>query len=950
MLDPQSLQEIYDAIQDVLLVFDHRELRILYANRAAQTITGYTEAELTELTFPHLFPEFSREDMRDLLVPQEVNQDARYATTLLSREGMRVSTEIRITSGQINRFPYSVCVARDTTGLLATELELSRSETLYHSLVAAMPDLLFRIRRDGTYLDFNVPESLGLPTPKREDIVGKKVEEVVPEHVTRLAMPAIERVLQTGKTETIEYEIEETNGTHHYEARFVVSVEDEVVAVVRDITKRKRAEEALRESEATARALLNAPVDSAMLVDRNWTVLDINHAAARELGRTVDAMIGASILDYLPPGVRQSYQTHAEQVFLTGRPVNYEDSCGGIDITHTIYPLFDTKGKVTRLALYGRDITRQKETEAVLRKERAILEGVAQATIRLLANHHGAAAIQEALGILGETTHVDRVFIFENHAHPLTGEMATSIRFEWTSGRVKRESENPFLQNLSWKEASLADVYSRLAGGEVIQNAEDLRQRILKLGPEISVWFNISSRLIVPIFANGQFWGFIGFDSQDTKRTWTEEEISVVRLLSASIGAAIERQQTEDNLRAEREFSDTLREIGMALTSTLDLDEVLGRLLVQAKRVMSYDGANAGLLDKGTACIVQAVGYDTVGLSPKDFIGKTFPADTTPLMHKLIRTGVPDICLDVQTNPDWIKSPETAWINSWLGVPIIARGKMVGFFSFDSAQKGAYGPEHIKLIMPIAWQAAIAVENATLFANVRELERTKSEMIRIASHDLRGPLTRLRMFTQRLTDQLGDRLAEDQPHDLAMIHEAADEMERMISDILSLEQIEARFREAQPISWNELIEQSLNALRLDLEAKHHRLTVDCDPALPEVRGDPVQLGHAIFNLIQNAIKYTPPGGKIAVHVFHRSYGGKPKVAFEVKDSGVGIPLEQQERLFEPFYRVEQPGTENISGRGLGLSVVRAAVDYHRGRVYIDSAPGEGSLFGFWIPV
>ncbi|HVO71116.1 MAG TPA: ATP-binding protein [Aggregatilineaceae bacterium] len=128
------------------------------------------------------------------------------------------------------------------------------------------------------------------------------------------------------------------------------------------------------------------------------------------------------------------------------------------------------------------------------------------------------------------------------------------------------------------------------------------------------------------------------------------------------------------------------------------------------------------------------------------------------------------------------------------------------------------------------------------------------------------------------------------------------------------------------------------------------MTVEYALTLPVVRGDPVLLGHAIFNLIQNAIKYTPPGGQIMIRVYQKNYGGKPKIAFEVQDNGVGIPLAQQEKLFEPFYRVQQAGIEDIPGKGLGLSVVRAAVEHHKGRVYVDSAPGEGSLFGFWVPV
>ncbi|HVO71115.1 MAG TPA: GAF domain-containing protein [Aggregatilineaceae bacterium] len=576
MLDQQNLLDFYDTIQDIILVLDCHGLRILHANRAAQAITGYTEAELTSLTLLHLYPELGHAESGDFIALLTANKETRWAATLFSSDGTPIRTEIRLALGTWHQVPCGVCVARDTT----------------------------------------------------------------------------------------------------------------------------------------------------------------NH----------------------------------------------------------------------------------KRTEEAFRRQRLVLEGVAQATSRLLANHDYAAAIHEALAILGNATGVDRIVILEEYTRALMNKTAMSYRFEWTNGAVRSEAGNSFQQNLAWNAAGLADCCSRLAAGEVINVAEDGWQRFLEGGPYAPAFSNPCSLLIVPIFADGRFWGSIGFESERTPREWTEDEVGVIRLLATSIGAAIERQQTEDKLRAEREISDTLREIGMALTSTLDLDEVLGRLLVQAKRVVSYEGANAGLLENGTARIVQAVGYETVGLSPRDFIGKTFRADSTPLMRKMVETEAPDFCLDVQSNPDWIKWPETKWINSWLGVPIVARGKFVGFLSFDSAQENAYSPEHVKLIEPIARQAAIAVENATLFASVRELERIKSEMIRVASHDLRGPLARLQIFGGRLADQLDSLLAPEQRGELAIVREAADDMERMISDILSLERIEARFREAQPINWHELIEQSLQTLRVDLGA------------------------------------------------------------------------------------------------------------------------------------
>jgi signal transduction histidine kinase len=174
-------------------------------------------------------------------------------------------------------------------------------------------------------------------------------------------------------------------------------------------------------------------------------------------------------------------------------------------------------------------------------------------------------------------------------------------------------------------------------------------------------------------------------------------------------------------------------------------------------------------------------------------------------------------------------------------------------------------------------------------------------------------------------------------------------MERIISDILSLERIEALHRATRTIVWCELLAESVSTVRADLEEKHHRISIQCEPALPLTRGDPAQLQRAISNLIGNAIKYTPAGGHIRVNLFLSHYGDKQTIAFEVHDNGIGIPQELQEQLFQPFYRAEQADAKDIPGLGLGLSIVRAAIRNHEGNVYFDSIPGKGSMFGFWVP-
>jgi signal transduction histidine kinase len=316
----------------------------------------------------------------------------------------------------------------------------------------------------------------------------------------------------------------------------------------------------------------------------------------------------------------------------------------------------------------------------------------------------------------------------------------------------------------------------------------------------------------------------------------------------------------------------------------------------------------------------------------------------------MIQTGKPHVCPDVEHDPHWNFKPASKWTKSWLGAPILVRDTVVGFFSLDSYIPHFYGQPHIELIEPFVKQAAIAFENASLFAEIQSLERIKSEMIRIASHDLRSPLMRIQETIASFKRNERRNLTEQQAKYCDLIGDATQDMERIISNILSLERIEAQHQATKTIIWRDLIEQSIATVRADLTTKQHHLTVSCENNLPSTRGDPDRLQQALVNLLGNAIKFTPPGGAITVRAYRKLYGVDETVAVEVEDNGIGIPYEQQTELFRPFYRAHQSEVEHVAGTGLGLSIVKKVVEYHQGNVYVNSIPGEGSLFGFWVPI
>ncbi len=229
---------------------------------------------------------------------------------------------------------------------------------------------------------------------------------------------------------------------------------------------------------------------------------------------------------------------------------------------------------------------------------------------------------------------------------------------------------------------------------------------------------------------------------------------------------------------------------------------------------------------------------------------------------------------------------------------------------------------------------------------MRDLARFKDEMLRLASHDLRSPLALIVGYVNLIALDTQDK-PELQEY-LQIVERSTSKMRGLLDDLLRVEQIRTSPLELhQQVDYRGLIGQVLNDVRPLVDKKKQELTADLRlDDLQGIRVNPFLIREAMENLISNAVKYTPEGGTIRV----KSYCQGDRLYFIVIDSGVGIPRDMIPRLFQSFFRVRQPGTEGVEGRGLGLSLVKTIVERHQGEVWVESEPDRGSTFGFWIPI
>jgi signal transduction histidine kinase len=229
---------------------------------------------------------------------------------------------------------------------------------------------------------------------------------------------------------------------------------------------------------------------------------------------------------------------------------------------------------------------------------------------------------------------------------------------------------------------------------------------------------------------------------------------------------------------------------------------------------------------------------------------------------------------------------------------------------------------------------------------LKQLDLFRSQMMQLASHDLRAPLGVAFGYL--------DVLLEDMPsltpfHEKALrgIETALNRMQTLVTELLDLDRIESGVDQiSEPIDIGALVAEVVLDYAETARTNQQQLELlSDDDDLPIVNGDSMRLKQALSNLINNAVKYTPVGGRITVRVSRV----EQRVLIEVQDTGYGIPASAQAKLFQRFFRAKAPGTESITGTGLGLSLAKAVIDQQGGEITVESETGQGSTFQVWLP-
>lgn len=278
--------------------------------------------------------------------------------------------------------------------------------------------------------------------------------------------------------------------------------------------------------------------------------------------------------------------------------------------------------------------------------------------------------------------------------------------------------------------------------------------------------------------------------------------------------------------------------------------------------------------------------------------------------------------------------------------PLIFHDETIGILHLESRHPAHFNQRMRDFIQHIAGRAAVALRNAELYTQTYNAEQLKSDMIRMVAHDLRNPLNTIVNATH-LLKRLKGKIPDQALSFVQSIEQSAHQMRTLLEELLTLERLESGLKiEATPLNLSDVLIESVQRTRIDAESKSQTLHSQVPDQPLVVRGEFAYFRQAMVNLINNAIKYTPHKGTITARLERHG----ERAFFEVTDNGYGISPERQKWLFQRFYRAKEPGTEHIEGTGLGLSLVKAVIERSEGEVWFQSTPGQGSTFGFWLPL
>ncbi|WP_206107705.1 PAS domain S-box protein [Paludisphaera rhizosphaerae] len=849
--------------------------------------------------------------IRDACERAASGETLRFEEPYLVVDGTERVMDLAITPvvDEVGRILFLSSTATDVTDRKRGEESLRRSEERYRTLFNSIDQgfCVAQVVFDGDRpVDYRFMEANPVFETQTGlvDVVGRSARELVPDLEDHW-FAIYGEVARTG-VPTRFLERAEAMGRWFDVYAFRVGAPDEAMVAIlfTDVTERKRAEEererllrhASEERERLAEAFERSPAFVAVLRGPEHVYERVNARYEELIGRR--DLVGRTVREVVPEVGEQGYFEVLDRVFreseayiATGRRVQLaRGPAGEIEdrwLDFVFQPLIGPDGGVSGVLIHGIDLSDRFRAEAEAREKDQRLQ-------LLLGNATDyAVLITDPEGIV-----VD----WAGGAEAITGYAPADV--------LGRPADVIFTPDDRAAGVPAREMATAAREGR----AEDKRWHLRKDG---STFF--AEGVMVPLREEGLLRGFGKLFRDATARRRSEEGVRFLADAGASIAELVDYESTLQRIAR-------LAVGGFADWCAVDLVEEDGRLrrLALNRSTAVEESAESGVekeLD-GLVSHVMATGepevvYDLAGIDP----GSTVVGD-----DRLAAVG----------------------IRSCLGVPILSRGRVAGCLTFLSASgRRRFGPEQLRVAQDLAERVAVAVENGRLYRALQEADRRKAEFLATLAHELRNPLAPVRNGVQVL------RLGGDDPAARARAVEMMDRqivhLVRLVDDLMDVSRVNSgkvALRLA-PVDLREIVEAAVEISRQMIDSGGHELGVRvADEPLP-LEADRTRLVQVLANLLNNAAKYTPHGGRIELSAGRE---GMDAVVC-VTDSGVGISAEMLPRIFDMFTQIGTTIDRSQGGLGIGLTLVRRLVEMHGGTVSARSeGAGQGSTLIVRLPL
>jgi PAS domain S-box-containing protein len=772
-----------------------------------------------------------------------------------------------------------------------------------------------------------------------------------------------------------------------------------------DITERKRAEEELRETTQTLTALIHASPAAIAGFDRYGRVMLWNPAAERMFGWTEDDALGR-FNPFVPEEKREEFLAYLDAVLAgeswhdvelerrrkDGTPILLSASSG---------PLRDASDEVIGMVSVLFDISDRKRAEAIIRESerrfRTLIENLPGAVYRCafdtdwtmeflsddieeITGYPASDFVGNAVRTYASIIHPDDAPLVERTADEAVRSRSPFVveyrivRADGAERWLFERGQPAFGENGSvlWLDGVVFDVTDRKLAEQALRETTATLETLFAASPLPIIAFDLEGNVRRWNHAATELFGWLEEEvlgrPNPIVRNGAEREQFLRGLELAARGKSWRHVEAhrwrKDGSAVEVSISSApLRDAGGAVTGMVAViadvtdrrraEETHARLaaVVEASADGIFSLSLDGIVQTWNAGAESIYGYPAAEIVGQP-ISMVIPPDRLGELELLERVRSGERIEGFET-VRLRKDGELISVSLSLSPIRDTAGDVVAISSIvrDITERTKSVEERERLLA--AEQAARAEAEAAREQlteqneQLRELDRMKDEFIALVSHELRTPLTSILGYLELILEGEVGELVDEQRHFLAVIDRNARRLLRLVGDLLFVAQIEAGklSLDCGLVDLRALVEESVEGFRPRATERGLELVLELE-RLPAITGDHTRLGQLLDNLLSNAIKFTPADGKVTVRLGARGEA----VLVEVVDTGVGIPAEELEHLFQRFYRTTRATKDAVQGTGLGLAISKAIAEAHGGSIHVTSTEGEGTTFSVELPV